>query len=234
QTFRSKRGQRYRVSFSLAGPQDAEVPVKRMVVAAAGQSREFSCDSTGHSREDMGWDVKRWEFTATSDQTTQEFRTLEDKDPYHGPCLDDVSVSAVPGGKTVPAKETKSSAGDGWVDLFNGEDLSGWKTHPHQPGNWEVEDGAIVSRGNETSHLFSERGDYEDFHLRVEAQINAEGNSGVYFRSEYGLNLIAGRYPKGYEAQIFTGGGSDKQLTGSLHGFAPVKDKLVDADEWFT
>jgi choice-of-anchor C domain-containing protein len=140
QTFRSKRGQRYRVSFSLAGPQDAEVPVKRMVVAAAGQSREFSCDSTGHSREDMGWDVKRWEFTATSDQTTLEFRTLEDKDPYHGPCLDDVSVSAVPGGKTVPAKETKSSAGNGWVDLFNCKDLSGWKMHPISQaiGRWRT------------------------------------------------------------------------------------------------
>jgi hypothetical protein len=133
-----------------------------------------------------------------------------------------------------PAKAAGLSAGHGWVDLFNGKDLSGWKTHPDQPGRWEVEDGAIVSRGSETSHLFSERGDYENFHLRVEALVNAGGNSGVYFRSEYGLNRIAGRYPEGYEAQIFTGGGSEKQLTGSLHGLAPVTDRLVDADEWFT
>jgi hypothetical protein len=36
-----------------------------------------------------------------------------------------------------------------------------------------VEDGAIVGRGKDRSHLFTERGDFENFHYRVEAKISA-------------------------------------------------------------
>ena len=47
------------------------------------------------------------------------------------------------------------------------------------------------------SHLFSEKGDYTDFHYRVEAKINDKGNSGQYFRTKFGPG-----FPPGYEAQI--------------------------------
>jgi hypothetical protein len=119
-----------------------------------------------------------------------------------------------------------------WKPLFNGKDLSGWKTDPKQPGHWRVENGILVGTGDEVSHLFSERGDFEGFHLRVEARINAKGNSGVFFRSEYGLNL-RDTYPLGYEAQIDPGG-SDPQLTGSLYGIVPVHERLIQPDQWFT
>jgi serine/threonine protein kinase/tetratricopeptide (TPR) repeat protein len=121
--------------------------------------------------------------------------------------------------------------------LFNGKDLTGWKTYSTHPGDWFVEDGTLVGR-NGPSHLFTERGDFEDFHLRVEAKINPGGNSGVYFRSEYGLNLVVGgkpgTFPQGYEAQIYDSkGGSDPNQTGSLHGLASVKARLVPPDTWF-
>ncbi len=123
--------------------------------------------------------------------------------------------------------------GKAWTPLFNGKDLTGWKTDPKQPGNWQVKDGVLVGTGDAVSHLFSERGDFEGFHLRVEAKINATGNSGIFFHSEYGLSF-RGTYPRGYEAQIYLGGGDEKQLTGSLYGFAPVEEPLVKPDEWFT
>src|SRR4051812_17390803 len=69
-----------------------------------------------------------------------------------------------------------------WVQLFNGKNLDGWKSHPKSPGTWEVKDGAIVGSGKQASHLFSDRGDYENFHFRVEAKISDKGNSGQYFR----------------------------------------------------
>jgi hypothetical protein len=84
----------------------------------------------------------------------------------------------------------------GFVSLFNGKDLSEWKVFPAGTGSWTIEDGAIVGIGP-TSHLFSERGDYENFVFRVEAKINDGGNSGQYFRAQFGP-----RFPKGYEAQI--------------------------------
>ncbi len=112
----------------------------------------------------------------------------------------------------------------GWVQLFNGTDLTGWKTHPDQPGDWKVENGILVGRGPR-SHLFSARGDYENFHLRVEARVNNLGNSGVYFRSEYGLGW-GGKNPKGYEAQIFQGDAEDLQF-GKGYGRSDQTQRLV-------
>jgi uncharacterized protein (TIGR03067 family) len=132
-----------------------------------------------------------------------------------------------PVGKAPPSPAAQS----GWVQLFNGKDLTGWKTHSDQPGDWKVQDGILIGRGPR-SHLFSERGDYENFHLRVEAKINNLGNSGVYFRSEYGLGW--GINPKGYEAQIFEGDAQDPYKTGSLYGLAKITEDLGKPNTWFT
>jgi hypothetical protein len=117
----------------------------------------------------------------------------------------------------------------GWVQLFNGKDLTGWKTHPKNPGKWHVEDGILHSGGKEVSHLFSERGDYENFHFRIEAKINDKGNSGQYFRTDF----VPG-YPIYYEAQINSTYPSDPRRTGSLYKFVDVKEMLVPPDTWFT
>ena len=153
-----------------------------------------------------------------------------------------------------------------WVQLFNGKDLTGWKVHPKandafmeivtkmdgdkvtgfdaklKDGTtvhlWRVEDGVLLG-GGPHSHLFSERGDYTNFVFRVEAQINDKGNSGQYFRTEFGVD-----FPKGYEAQINATHG-DKIRTGSLYpSFKLAKEDrakilvMNDAphkpDEWFT
>lgn len=103
------------------------------------------------------------------------------------------------------AAEAPASAPAGFVPLFNGHDLTGWKTHPKQPGNWRVENGILVGSGpGATSHLYTERGDYKDFHLRIEARINDGGNSGVYYRSRFGPTYPA-RQPRwlvGYNAKL--------------------------------
>jgi hypothetical protein len=41
----------------------------------------------------------------------------------------------------------------GWVQLFNGTDLDGWKPHPDQPGDWRVENGILVGHVAKASHL---------------------------------------------------------------------------------
>jgi serine/threonine protein kinase len=101
-----------------------------------------------------------------------------------------------------------------FVSLFNGKDLKGWKTHPSQPGDWHVWNDAIVGSANATSHLYTERGDYKDFHLRLEIRINEGGNSGVYFRAPFGPSLPAGagqpRWLRGYNAKY------DRDRTGGL------------------
>jgi Domain of Unknown Function (DUF1080) len=144
----------------------------------------------------------------------------------------------------------------GWVALFNGKDLTGWQMHPKPNRDitdltekkvdgkvvayegtvkgkkvplWRVEDGAIVG-GGPASHLFSERGDYTDFHFRVEAKINDKGNSGQYFRTALGPG-----FPTGYEAQI-NATHDDPIRTGSLYpdsrtALKKYKEKITVMDK---
>ena len=114
-----------------------------------------------------------------------------------------------------------------WVQLFNGKDLTGWKTHPDDKAVWEVKEGLLVGTGP-AGHLFSERGDYTNFQYRVEAMINDNGNSGQYFRTQFGKS-----FPRGYEAQI-NSTHRDPVRTGSLYNFVPIKKQLHKPDEWFT
>ncbi len=140
----------------------------------------------------------------------------------------------------VQAGGTKKKAGEEkWVQLFNGKDLTGWKTHPDDKAKWEVKDGNIVGSGP-AGHLFSEGGDYENFRLKFEVKINDKGNSGQYFRATF-----ARAFPPGYEAQINSTHG-DKVRTGSLYADGRdnyskeekkkmlVFDQLVKPDTWFT
>ena len=124
---------------------------------------------------------------------------------------------ALPAGAEEKKDEKKD---EGWKQLLNGKDLTGWKTHPDDKAKWSVKDGCIFGEGP-AGHLFSERGDYENFRFRVEAKINDKGNSGQYFRTQFGPG-----FPKGYEAQINATHG-DKIRTGSLY---PSFGKLSESD----
>ena len=124
-------------------------------------------------------------------------------------------------------KDEKKS--DGWVQLFNGKDIEGWKTFdPKQQKLWTVKDGILYSSGKTASHLFSPRDNYENFHYRIEAKISDKGNSGQYFRTAFGPG-----YPKGYEAQI-NSNFPDPQKTGSLYNFKKITEMLVPPETWFT
>ncbi len=136
-----------------------------------------------------------------------------------------------------PSTENSAPEDKGFVPLFNGKDLTGWKTHPSQPGHWRVKNGILIGSGPGTSHLYSERADYKNFHVRAETRINAGGNSGVYGRASFGP-LVSGRWPFGYEAQINCTHG-DPNKTGSLfaNGHGPLvslRHSPVPPGEWFT
>jgi choice-of-anchor C domain-containing protein len=94
QTFATKKGQKYRVTFSLAGNVDGDVAEKKLGVKAAGAEAKFTFDASGKSRSDMGWSTQVWDFTASDKETTLEFFTLMDTDASCGPALDNVSVVA--------------------------------------------------------------------------------------------------------------------------------------------
>ena len=86
----------YLVTFDLASSPGGDPTVKEMRVQAAGQSQDFSFDSTGRTRPDMGWESRSWTFTANSTLTSLEFFSLNQTGGSHGPALDNVSVTVVP------------------------------------------------------------------------------------------------------------------------------------------
>jgi choice-of-anchor C domain-containing protein len=96
QTIRTRPGAKYRVTFSLAGNVCTGNGGDRTVaVSAAGDRATFTFDTTGHGYEDMGWERKTWEFTATAAETTLEFASTTDDPVACGPALDGVSVVEV-------------------------------------------------------------------------------------------------------------------------------------------
>ncbi len=124
-----------------------------------------------------------------------------------------------------------------WQPLFNGRDLDGWMTHPQQPGNWRVEDGAIVGSGP-VSHLFTARDDLVDFELRGEVRLNEGGNSGVFLRTPLAFaDSQPPTCPAGYELQLAEGRHLDPRqqyLSGGLIPIAnPVSSNQIHARKWY-
>ena len=133
-----------------------------------------------------------------------------------------------------------------WVSLFNGNDLTGWKTQPDAPGHWEVKDGILTGR-RLRSALFSARGDYANFHLRAEVRVNQGGDSGILFRTGFDTRRGDEVWPPGgtagYEVEILKIENSARK-TGSVESIQRntgprafglnTDDSLTQPDEWFT
>ncbi|WP_435020889.1 family 16 glycoside hydrolase [Tundrisphaera sp. TA3] len=125
------------------------------------------------------------------------------------------------------AQDAASSRG--FTPLFNGKDLAGWKTHPGQPGGWRVIDGILTGRGAATSHLYTERSDFKDVHVRARVRINDGGAGGLYVRSSFGARNPANapRFCDGYVAGINATAGPNPNRTGSLYGPSGPSGPLV-------
>lgn len=124
------------------------------------------------------------------------------------------------------AQTTPTAGRDGWVSMFNGKSLDGWKANEN-PDSWKVVDGAIVGDGP-ASHLFWMVRECTDCEFRAEVKLNHSGNSGMYVRAAMGPG-----FPKGYEAQV-ENTSPDPQRTGSLYGICKVTEQLVPDDTWWT
>jgi len=118
---------------------------------------------------------------------------------------------------------------EGFVPMFNGESLAGWRTVNPQDQSWSVRDGEIVCRGGGGGYIFNTRR-YGDFALRVQYQISPRGNSGVFFRVGDIRNFHSGA-----EIQILDSRGRPPRTSsaGAIYGVvAPSKDAARPASEW--
>ena len=130
-----------------------------------------------------------------------------------------------------------SAADDGWVELFDGRSLKGWRPSENKD-SWKVVEGQLAAEGPR-SHLFYTgpvRGaDFRNFELELAVLTRPACNSGVYFHTAYQER----DFPyKGFEVQInntATGEGSyrERKKTGSLYGLRNVYKQLVPDNQWF-
>ncbi|MGN0002783.1 MAG: DUF1080 domain-containing protein [Sphingobacterium composti] len=72
------------------------------------------------------------------------------------------------------------------IELFNGKDLTGWKTSSDD-NQWEVVDGILVNK-KAGANLISEQ-TFEDFKLEAEFKYSKDGNSGIYLRGRYEVQI---------------------------------------------
>jgi len=86
------------------------------------------------------------------------------------------------GGQTPPKRDPLPN--EQWVQLFNGKDLTNWVEVGKE--KWTVEDGAIHGRGvtNAYGYLRTEK-KYRDFWMSLRFKCEADGNSGVYFHTDF-------------------------------------------------
>jgi hypothetical protein len=117
--------------------------------------------------------------------------------------------------------------GAGWVSMFDGQTLEGWKAS-EKPEQWKVENGEIVGRGDR-SHLFWMKEECGDCEFKAKVLINKGGNSGMFFRTEW---RETPGFPRGYEAQV-NRSHRDPVKTGSLYNLVKVYQQLTPEETWF-
>jgi hypothetical protein len=117
-----------------------------------------------------------------------------------------------------------------FVQVFNGNDLSGWKLM--KPGGFEVENGELVtrSRGNGFD-LYTAR-KYGNFVMRFEFLLSDVGNSGVFIRHD------PADPSAGFEVQLlapWTPWRDDLHCTGSLYGHVAITNRPDETTgKWYS
>ncbi|MDA0833922.1 MAG: DUF1080 domain-containing protein [Planctomycetota bacterium] len=134
---------------------------------------------------------------------------------------------AAPEPAPVPYEDTETAdADDGWITLFNGEDLTGWKISEN--GQFKVEDGKIVVSGPR-AHLFTEE-EFTNFEFTADVMTTPGSNSGLYFHTKF---QETGWPEIGHEAQVNVTH-TDPVKTGSLYNVVKLLETPAKDNEWWT
>jgi len=146
-----------------------------------------------------------------------------------------LAVSLCLGGYS-QAKDEKSAPAnaveDGFVPIFNGKDLSGWKVNGENPGSIVAKDGMIIIDGKRT-HAFYDgevgNHNFKNFEFKAKVRTFKDANSGIYFHTKF---QDSGWPDAGYECQV-NNTHSDWRKTGSLYAVKDNKAEVAKDEEWF-
>jgi hypothetical protein len=120
------------------------------------------------------------------------------------------------------------------VTLFNGKDLSGWKVYGTE--KWYVQDGELICESGpdkQYGYLATEQ-TYKNFDLSVQFKQEANGNSGVFFRSSIEGTKISGWQVEVAPKDHDTGGIYESYGRGWMEQIPPEKESILKPGEWNT
>ena len=130
------------------------------------------------------------------------------------------------------ATSKKTISQDGWISLFDGKSLSGWKINEHD-STFSIENGAIKVNGL-ISHIFYDgpvmNHEFKNFEFKARVMTTPGSNSGIYFHTIF---KPKGFPSKGYEVQV-NNSHTDWRRTGSLYAVQDVRELYVKDNEWYT
>tara|TARA_B100001093_G_C26849523_1_gene1024443 strand:- start:855 stop:1445 length:591 start_codon:yes stop_codon:yes gene_type:complete len=120
----------------------------------------------------------------------------------------------------------------GQKSLFNEENLEGWTINGTE--KWYVEDGLLICESGpdkEYGYLSTDEF-YNDFVLTLEFKQEADGNSGVFFRSNVNGTIVSGWQVEVAPPNLHTGGIYESYGRGWLIKPDPKKDKYLKMGDW--
>ncbi len=133
----------------------------------------------------------------------------------------------------LPLSLSAAESEDGWISLFDGKTLDGWKAGGAAE-SFHVEDGAIVCNGKPMGHLFYvgdvHNHDFKNFELKAEVMTKPHANSGLYFHTKY---QEKGWPDLGFEAQV-NDTHTDWKKGGGLYAVSDIKESPGKDNEWWT
>ncbi len=132
------------------------------------------------------------------------------------------------------ASSRQSDDATGSTSLFNGKDLTGWTVYGTE--RWYVEDGELIceSGPDEQYGYLATQQQFKDFDLSVDFRQEADGNSGIFFRSS-----VEGTKITGWQAEVAppgnnSGGIYESYGRGWLVKPAAHLDSALRMGEWNT
>jgi hypothetical protein len=120
------------------------------------------------------------------------------------------------------------------VKLFNGKDLSNWTIHGTE--KWYVQDGEMICESGPDKQYgyLSTNGKYKNFNLTLEFKQEANGNSGVFFRSSIEGVKISGWQVEVAPPKLHSGGIYESYGRGWLIQPKAEDEQWLKMGEWNT
>jgi len=118
------------------------------------------------------------------------------------------------------------------ASLFNGKDLTGWTIHGTE--KWYVENGELICESGPDKQYgyLSTNKNYKNFELTVEFKQEANGNSGVFFRSSIDGVKISGWQCEVAPLNHHTGGIYESYGRGWLIQPDSTHEKYLKTGKW--